>query len=57
MSTPDTERQTAEGKVLWRFGRDGFDAFPDVGGIYGGACQGPVFVLTHHPKTRSLPTA
>jgi dihydrofolate reductase len=30
-------------------GRDGFDAYPDVGGIYGGAWQGPVFVLTHHP--------
>jgi dihydrofolate reductase len=31
-------------------GRDGFDAYPDVGGIYGGAWQGPVFVLTHHPE-------
>ncbi|WP_405990404.1 dihydrofolate reductase family protein [Streptomyces sp. NBC_00986] len=30
-------------------GRDGFDAFPDVGSVYGGAWQGPVFVLTHHP--------
>ncbi|WP_406121371.1 dihydrofolate reductase family protein [Streptomyces sp. NBC_00989] len=30
-------------------GRDGFDAFPDAGGVYGGAWQGPVFVLTHHP--------
>jgi dihydrofolate reductase len=30
-------------------GRNGFDAFPDVSGIYGGAWQGPVFVLTHHP--------
>jgi dihydrofolate reductase len=30
-------------------GRDGFDANPDVSGIYGGAWQGPVFVLTHHP--------
>lgn len=28
-------------------GRDG--AYPDVSGIYGGAWQGPVFVLTHHP--------
>lgn len=85
----DTDRQTAEGKVLWHFtmsldgfvagpnhamdwmtgissrpglveeyvettgavlvGRDGFDAHPDVSGIYGGAWQGPVFVLTHHP--------
>ncbi|MFJ2889026.1 dihydrofolate reductase family protein [Streptomyces sp. NPDC087305] len=30
-------------------GRDGFDAFPDAGSVYGGAWQGPVFVLTHHP--------
>ena len=30
-------------------GRDGFDAYPDVSAIYGGAWQGPVFVLTHHP--------
>ncbi|MEV5745695.1 dihydrofolate reductase family protein [Microbispora rosea] len=86
----DTERRTAEGKVLWHFtmsldgfvagpnhamdwmtgisfrpglieeyarttgavlgGRDGFDAYPDVSGIYGGAWRGPVFVLTHHPE-------
>lgn len=25
-----------------------FDAYPDVSGIYGGAWQGPVLVLTHH---------
>ena len=31
-------------------GRDGWDAFPDVSGIYGGAWEGPVFVLTHHPE-------
>lgn len=31
-------------------GRDGFDAYPDVSGIYGGAWRGPVFVLTHHPE-------
>jgi len=31
-------------------GRDGFDAYPDVSSIYGGAWQGPVFVLTHHPE-------
>ncbi|MDI5909489.1 MULTISPECIES: dihydrofolate reductase family protein [Streptomyces] len=31
-------------------GRDGWDAFPDAGGVYGGAWQGAVFVLTHHPK-------
>ncbi len=24
--------------------------FPDVSTIYGGAWQGPVFVLTHHPE-------
>lgn len=86
----DTERQTADGKVLWHFtmsldgfvagpghsmdwmagishrpglteeytettgavlgGRDGWDAFPDPSGIYGGAWKGPVFVLTHHPE-------
>lgn len=31
-------------------GRNGWDAYPDVSGIYGGAWQGPVFVLTHHPE-------
>ena len=31
-------------------GRNGFDAYPDVNGIYGGAWKGPVFVLTHHPE-------
>ncbi|TDE35872.1 dihydrofolate reductase family protein [Actinomadura sp. 6K520] len=31
-------------------GRDGWDAYPDPGGIYGGAWSGPVFVLTHHPE-------
>ncbi|MFE9690716.1 dihydrofolate reductase family protein [Micromonospora sp. NPDC005806] len=31
-------------------GRNGFDAYPDVSGIYGGAWQGRVFVLTHHPE-------
>jgi dihydrofolate reductase len=31
-------------------GRNGWDAFPDPGGIYGGEWQGPVFVLTHHPE-------
>ncbi|KFZ78906.1 deaminase [Amycolatopsis sp. MJM2582] len=31
-------------------GRDGWDAYPDPGGIYGGAWQGPLFVLTHHPE-------
>jgi dihydrofolate reductase len=86
----DSERQAADGKVIWHFtmsldgfvagpnhamgwmagvshrpglieeyaettgavlgGRDGFDAYPDVSGIYGGAWRGPVFVLTHHPE-------
>ncbi|QCX74421.1 hypothetical protein C9F11_03590 [Streptomyces sp. YIM 121038] len=31
-------------------GRDGWDAFPDAGGIYGGRWRGPVFVLTNHPE-------
>jgi hypothetical protein len=31
-------------------GRDGFNTYPDVSLIYGGAWQGPVFVLTHHPE-------
>jgi dihydrofolate reductase len=31
-------------------GRDGWDAFPDAGAVYGGAWQGPLFVLTHHPE-------
>ncbi|ANP52996.1 dihydrofolate reductase [Streptomyces griseochromogenes] len=31
-------------------GRDGWDAHPDAGTIYGGAWQGPLFVLTHHPE-------
>ena len=31
-------------------GRDGFDAYPDDTGIYGGAWRGRVFVLTHHPE-------
>ncbi len=30
-------------------GRDGWDAFPDPNGVYGGDWQGPIFVLTHHP--------
>ncbi|MFD8966718.1 dihydrofolate reductase family protein [Streptomyces sp. NPDC059568] len=89
-SPADTERQTAEGKVLWHFtmsldgfvagpdhamdwmtgfssrpglieeyaettgavlgGRSGWDAYPDASSIYGGAWQGPLFVLTHHPE-------
>jgi hypothetical protein len=31
-------------------GRDCFNAYPDVSLIYGGAWQGPVFVLTHYPE-------
>ncbi|MGW3308534.1 dihydrofolate reductase family protein [Streptomyces sp. NPDC001073] len=34
-------------------GRDGFDAFPDAGSVYGGAWEGPVFVLTHRPDDAS----
>ncbi|SEN36747.1 Dihydrofolate reductase [Actinacidiphila rubida] len=30
-------------------GRDGWDAYPDAGAVYGGAWQGAMFVLTHHP--------
>ncbi|MGN9759149.1 dihydrofolate reductase family protein [Streptomyces sp. SD31] len=30
-------------------GRDGWDAYPEAGNIYGGAWQGPLFVLTHRP--------
>jgi dihydrofolate reductase len=37
-------------------GRDGFDAFPDAGTVYGGAWEGQVFVLTHHPED-ATPTA
>jgi dihydrofolate reductase len=31
-------------------GRDGWDAFPDPQGVYGGDWSGPIFVLTHHPE-------
>ena len=31
-------------------GRDVWDAYPDASATYGGAWQGPVFVLTHHPE-------
>ncbi|MEW1832122.1 dihydrofolate reductase family protein [Streptomyces sp. NPDC088196] len=44
---PVEEYAATTGAVLG--GRDGFDAFPDAGAVYGGAWQGPVFVLTHHP--------
>ncbi|MEV0081740.1 dihydrofolate reductase [Saccharopolyspora sp. NPDC050642] len=42
------EYATTTGAVLG--GRDGWDRYPDPGGIYGGAWSGPVFVLTHHPE-------
>jgi dihydrofolate reductase len=29
-------------------GRNGWDHFPDASSVYGGAWDGPVFVLTHH---------
>jgi hypothetical protein len=31
-------------------GRDGWDHYPDASTVYGGAWNGPVFVLTHHPQ-------
>ena len=31
-------------------GRNGWDAYPDPGAVYGGAWKGPIFVLTHHPE-------
>lgn len=31
-------------------GRKGWDAYPEPGAIYGGAWQGPLFILTHHPE-------
>jgi len=31
-------------------GRDGWDQYPDASTVYGGAWNGPVFVLTHHPE-------
>ncbi len=31
-------------------GRKGWDAYPDPSAIYGGAWEGPLFVLTHHPE-------
>jgi hypothetical protein len=36
-------------------GRDGWDAAPG-GRPYGGAWNGPIFVLTHHPRTPGPPT-
>lgn len=30
-------------------GRTGWDLYPDPAATYGGAWQGPIFVLTHHP--------
>lgn len=31
-------------------GRDGWDAYPEPGAIYGGIWQGPLFILTTHPE-------
>ena len=31
-------------------GRNGWDAFSDPNGVYGGDWTGPIFVLTHHPE-------
>ena len=31
-------------------GRDGWDQYPDASATYGGAWNGPTFVLTHHPE-------
>jgi dihydrofolate reductase len=31
-------------------GRDGWDHYPDPSSVYGGAWDGPIFVLTHHPE-------
>ncbi|MFD5092817.1 dihydrofolate reductase family protein [Amycolatopsis thailandensis] len=42
------EYTSTTGAVLG--GRDGWDAYPDPSGIYGGAWQGRLFVLTHHPE-------
>ena len=42
------EYASTTGAVLG--GRDGWDAYPDPSGIYGGAWTGPLFVLTHHPE-------
>ncbi|MER5646298.1 dihydrofolate reductase family protein [Streptosporangium sp. NPDC002524] len=42
------EYVTTTGAVLG--GRDGWDLSPDPGGVYGGAWEGPLFVLTHHPE-------
>ncbi|MFJ5265094.1 dihydrofolate reductase family protein [Streptomyces sp. NPDC088387] len=31
-------------------GRSGWDQYPHTGYVYGGAWNGPLFVLTHHPE-------
>jgi hypothetical protein len=31
-------------------GRNGWDHYPDPGSVHGGAWDGPIFVLTHHPE-------
>jgi dihydrofolate reductase len=42
------EYTSSTGAVLG--GRAGWDAYPDASTLYGGAWEGPVFVLTHHPE-------
>jgi dihydrofolate reductase len=42
------EYATTTGAVLG--GRNGWDHYPDASSVYGGAWNGPVFVLTHHPE-------
>lgn len=41
------EYTSTTGAVLG--GRTGWDLYPDPTATYGGAWQGPIFVLTHHP--------
>ena len=56
VSRPGLEAEYAgtTGAVLG--GRDGFEAFPEPSSTYGGAWDGPVFILTHHPED-APPTA
>ncbi len=48
-SRPGLVQEYADTTGAVRGGRDGHDAFPGPGTSYGGAWQGEVFVLTHHP--------
>jgi dihydrofolate reductase len=47
---PDLIEEYTESTGAVLGGRAGWDSFPDPGMIYGGAWQGPLFVLTHHPE-------